>query len=147
MMICTDAFTRQEAEFLKGLLESVGIESAVMRTNRLRIHQKSIERFYEYIGECPVECLKYKWVPAENRVLKHRDLRPFYGEIFSLYAISGWSCDRIARKFETNYSSIRYILKNYFGVSFGKNPAIETTCREGVVAPSETIRRASVSRG
>jgi len=147
MIMCTDAFTRQEVEFLKGMLESVGIESAIMRTNRLRVRQKSIERFYEYIGECPVECLRYKWIPAENRVLKQRDLRPFYKKIFNLYTINEWSCDRIARKFDTNYSSIRYILKNHFGISFGKNSAIETTCREGVVAPSETARRASASRG
>ncbi|HXG91167.1 MAG TPA: LAGLIDADG family homing endonuclease [Blastocatellia bacterium] len=147
MMICTDAFNREEVEYLQGLLESAGIKSSIMRTNRLRIHQKSIERFYDYVGECPVECLKYKWVPVENRTVKQQDLKPLYEEIFNLYSINGWSCDRIARKFETNYFSIRYVPKSHFGVSFGKNPTTETTCREGVVAPSETIRRASAACG
>jgi hypothetical protein len=147
MMFCTDSFTRQEVEYLIELLSSAGIEGALMRTNRIRIHQKSIERFYDYVGECPVACLRYKWIPVENRVCKQRNLKPFYEQIYNLYTINRWSCDRIAQKFETKYASIRYVLKNHFGISFGKNPTIETTCREGVVAPSETIRRASASRG
>jgi hypothetical protein len=142
MMLCTDSFTRPEIEYLKGLLEQIGIECSLMKTNRLRVHQKSVERFYDHIGECPVECLKYKWIPAENRASRQKDLKPFYNQIYNLYTINGWSCDRIARKFETNYFSIRYVLKNHYGISFGKNPTTETTCREGVVAPSETIRRA-----
>lgn len=145
MMFCTDAFTSSEVEYLKSLLESIGIESSLMRTNRIRVHQKSVERLYAYIGECPVECMKYKWIPVDNRVSRQRGLKPFYNQIYNLYTINGWSCNRIARKFETNYFSIRYILKNHYGISFGKNPATETTCREGVVAPSETIRRAFAS--
>jgi hypothetical protein len=146
MVFCTDSFTRPEVEYLIELLASAGIEGSLMRTNRIRIHQNSIERFYDYIGECPVVCLRYKWIPVENRACKQQNLKPFYEEIHNLY-ISGWSCSRIAQRFETKYASIRYVLKNHFGISFGKNPAIETTCREGVVAPSETIRRASASCG
>jgi hypothetical protein len=146
MMICTDAFSRDEVEYLQAGLASVGIECAIMRSNRLRVHQKSIARFYEYIGECPVECLKYKWIPVANRTSKQQDLKPFYEQIFNLHTINGWSCNQIARKFETNYFSIRYVLKNHYGIRFGKNPTVETTCREGVVAPSETTRRASAAR-
>jgi LAGLIDADG DNA endonuclease family len=146
LMLCTDAFSRDEVEYLQARLASVGIESAIMRSNRLRVNQRSIERFYEFIGECPVECLKYKWIPVANRTSKQQNLKPFYEQIFNLYTINGWSCNRIARKFETNYYSIRYVLKNHYGIRFGKNPTAETTCREGVVAPSETTRRASAAR-
>jgi hypothetical protein len=147
MMFCTDAFSREDVGYLKGMLESVGVETSIMRSNRLRVHQKSIERFYDYVGECPVECLKYKWIPVENRASKQQDLKPHYEQIYNLYTINGWSCNRIARKFGASYFSIRYVLKNHYGISFGKNPTTETTCREGVVAPSETTRRASATRG
>jgi hypothetical protein len=142
MALCTDSFTNAEVVFLKDLLEKVGIESRVTG-RRLRVRQKSIERFYDYIGDCPVECLAYKWVPTQHRVSRQKDLRPHYQQIFRRYKTNGWSCSRIAEEFGTNYFSVRYILKTHFGVSFGKNPATETTCREGVVAPSETARRAS----
>jgi LAGLIDADG DNA endonuclease family len=142
MALCTDSFSPPEVLFLRDLLETVGIESRVTG-RRLRIRQKSIERFYEYIGDCPVVCLAYKWIPAENRASRQRDLRPHYQQIFRRYAVDGWTCNEIAREFGMNYFSVRYVLKAHFGLSLGKNPAIETTCREGVVAPSETARRAS----
>src|SRR5262249_16127640 len=130
MVLCSDSFTTMEVVFLKDLLETVGIESRVTG-RRLRVRQKSIERFYDYIGACPVQCLVYKWVPAQHRVSRQKDLRPHYQQIFSRYTTNGWSCSRIAEEFGTNYFSVRYILKTHFGVSFGKNPATETTCREG----------------
>jgi hypothetical protein len=142
LMLCTDSFTAKEVESLKDLLGQVGIESH-MTGGRLRVRQKSIARFYEYVGESPVECLVYKWIPMENRASRQVDLQPHYSDIFRLYSLEGWTCSEIARKFGTNYFSIRYVLKTHFGLSFGKNPTTETTCREGVVAPSETARRAS----
>jgi hypothetical protein len=145
LMLCTDSFAVSEIEFLKGLLEQAGIESKIVGGNRLRVRQKSVIAFYDMIGECPVECLAYKWIPEENRVSRQVDLQPHYPEIFRLHSREGWPCSRIGEKFGTNYFSIRYVLKCHFGVSFGKNPTAETTCREGVVTPSETARRASLS--
>lgn len=143
MMLCTDSFTAEEVRFLKNQLEEVGIESQVTG-RRLRVRQKSIIRFYDYVGACPVQCLAYKWIPERNRVSRQADLQPHYSDIFRLHVREGRSCSEIAQRFETNYYSIRYVLKHHFGVSFGKNPVTETTCREGVVAPSETARRASL---
>jgi hypothetical protein len=145
LLLCTDSFSAEEIEFLKDLLERAGIESRVVVGSRLRVRQKSVEAFFAYVGECPVACLAYKWIPTRNRVSRQADLRPHYDDIFRLRTQEGWPCSEIARKFRTNYFSIRYVLKNHFGLSFGKNPATETTCREGVVAPSETARRASPS--
>jgi hypothetical protein len=135
MMLCTDSFTRHEVEFLQVRLQSVGIESSLMNNRRIRVRQKSIGRFYEYIGESPVKCLAYKWIPVANRRSRQADLKHAYQEIHDLYANEGWPCSKIAKKFQTNYFSIRYILKSRFGLSFGKNAATETTCREGMAPP------------
>jgi hypothetical protein len=142
LMLCTDCFTAEEVERLRGLLAQVGVESRVTG-HRLRVRQKSVVLFYEYIGVCPVKCMAYKWIPERNRVSRQADLQPHYDEILRLFTKEGCSCSEIARKIGANYYSIRYVLKTRFGLSFGKNPATETTCREGVVAPSETARRAS----
>jgi hypothetical protein len=142
LLLCTDAFTQEELEFLQELLRSVEIESSIVCGRRIRIRQRSLSRFFDYIGESPVECLKYKWIPAESRRSRQQHLRPHYEEIRRLYLQEQWSCQRIAERFNTNYFSIRYVLKSHFGISFGKKLTAETTCREGVVAPSETTRRA-----
>lgn len=146
LVLCTDGFSVAEVAFLRDQLAQVGIESQITG-KRIRVRVKSIRFFYEYIGESPVQCLAYKWIPRECRDSRQADLRPHHEDIFGLYTRDHWPCSKIARKFGTNYFSIRYVLKNRFGVSFGKNPASETTCREGVVAPSETARRAPASGG
>jgi len=89
MMLCTDAFQQEEVESLQGLLASVGIESSRMKTCRIRVRQKSIGRFYDYIGESPVQCLAYKWIPQGNRTRKQQDLKPFHQEIHDLYTHIG----------------------------------------------------------
>jgi len=142
MMLCTDGFRPDEVERLRSLLASVDVESSQTAGPRIRVHQKSIERFYEYIGDCPVTCLAYKWVPAESRTSRQTDLKPFYQRIHDLHVIDRWPCSRIAQEFGTNYYSVRYVLKTHFGIRFGKNATTETTCREGLAAPSETARRA-----
>jgi len=148
LMLCTDSFTREEVESLQRLLQTANIESSLMSNRRIRVRQKSIVRFYDYIGESPVQCLAYKWIPTENRGSRQTDLKPFYPRIHSLYTIDGWSCERIAQQFETNYFSIRWILMKHYGIRFGKNAATETTCREGLgQTPSETVRRASPASG
>jgi hypothetical protein len=146
LMLCTDAFAPADLEFVRDRLAGAGIEASIC-TRRLRVRQNSVARFYDYIGPCPVTCFAYKWVSEDLRHPPRQvDLRPHYKTIHNLYVINGWSCNRIAQKFGTNYFSIRYVLKSHFGIRFGKNADAETTCREGVVAPSETARRASPVR-
>jgi hypothetical protein len=143
LMLCTDAFSPADLEFVRGLLAGADIEVNICG-RRLRVRQNSVARFYDYIGPCPISCFAYKWVSEELRHPPRQvDLRPHYKTIHNLYVVNDWSCERIAKKFNTNYFSIRYILKGHFGIRFGKNAGTETTCREGVVAPSETARRAS----
>lgn len=144
LVLCCDAFEKLDLERLSHLLNEVNITSTILRQRRIRIRQESIQHFYDYIGKCPVSCLEYKWLPKQNRASRQKRLQPHYDEIYDLYRNHKWSCSRIAKKFESNYFSIRYVLKTHFGISFGKNATTETTCREGVVAPSETARRAPV---
>jgi hypothetical protein len=140
LVLCTDAFATQEVEFLRQQLGSVGIEAALITNRRIRVSQRSIERFYRFIGECPVLCMAYKWIPEQNRASSQQThLKPFYGDIHNLYVNGGWSCREIASKFRTNYYSVRWILKRHFGVSFGKNATVETTCREGLVIPPQRL--------
>ncbi len=147
LVLCTDSFTREEVEFLQSLLVQVGIESRFLASKRIRVRQKSIDRFYDYVGECPVECLAYKWIPLENRGTTFRDWKPHYERIGNLFGSEGKSCSEIAREYKTSYYLIYYILKTHCGFGFGKNAATETTCREGAGrAPSETARRASLRR-
>ncbi len=142
MVLCTEGFARPDGVRLRSLLESIGVEASQMTSGRLRVRKKCLGHFYDYIGECPVRCLQYKWIPPEQRRCHQADLRPRYARIAELYLREGWSCEKIGKEFGSNYFSIRYVLKNHFGVRFGKNATVETTCREGVVAPSETTRRA-----
>jgi len=138
LILCTDSFTREEVEFLRSLLAQVGIESRLLASKRIRVRQITIDRFYEYVGECPVDCLAYKWIPLENRGSKQTDWKPHYERIGNLFRFEGMSCSQIAREYKTSYHSIRYVLNAHCGICFGKNAATETICREGVVAPSET---------
>lgn len=66
LLLCSESFTQSDNEFLIELLKEVDIE-AVLAYNgkgyghRLRIRQKSICNFFDYIGDCPIESMKYKW--------------------------------------------------------------------------------------
>jgi len=61
IFLCTDAFNRDDNNFLINKLSDIGIVSTLTSRNRLRISAKSNKRFFELVGECPVECYKYKW--------------------------------------------------------------------------------------
>ncbi len=120
LVLCTDAFTKSDVEYLKGLMKNIGINCTIQKNNRLRIPKKDMLTFFDYMGDCPVDCLAYKWLDRKYLVLKQRSLKPFYSEIYRLY-LKGWSLTQIAEKFDTNYFSIRYILKHSYSVSLSKN--------------------------
>jgi hypothetical protein len=68
--ICTNGFTPEDIEdvFIPKL-KGIGIEANIrwhQQWNNKKypmtfIRSNSKKRFFEYIGECPIECLKYKW--------------------------------------------------------------------------------------
>ncbi len=120
LVLCTDAFTKHEVEYLKKLMKSIEINCTIQKNNRLRIPKKDMIAFFDYMGDCPIKCFEYKWLDHKYLVLKQQNLKPFYSEIYYLY-LNDWSLNQIAEKFNTNYFSIRYILKNSYSVNLSEN--------------------------
>ncbi len=66
MGFCSESFTKQENEFLCNQLVRMGIKASVRKCNsgsgwRIFIGQESTNSFFDLIGKCPVDSLKYKW--------------------------------------------------------------------------------------
>lgn len=66
---CSESFTKPENDFLVSELERLGIGASVRKCNsgsgwRIFIDQTSTNDFFDLIGECPVDSLKYKWKRA-----------------------------------------------------------------------------------
>lgn len=63
---CSESFTKEENEFLCNQIKKFGINASVIKSNggtgwRIAIGQSSTNDFFDLIGECPVDSLKYKW--------------------------------------------------------------------------------------
>lgn len=63
---CSESFTKEENDFLCENIKKMGIGASVRKSNggtgwRLFIDQLSTNDFFDLIGECPVDSLKYKW--------------------------------------------------------------------------------------
>ena len=59
--LATCSFDDSDIFFLISLLEDIGIVATKHAENRIYISTKSVDKFLEYIGECPVYCYQYKW--------------------------------------------------------------------------------------
>lgn len=67
-ILCTDCFNIEDVTRFIDLLESVDINAYIRWTRydpkgypRVVIRRNSFNRFFEYIGKCPVKCFEYKW--------------------------------------------------------------------------------------
>lgn len=64
---CSESFTKQENEFLCKELKKLNINSSVRKCNsggsgwRIFIDQFNTNNFFNLIGNCPVDSMKYKW--------------------------------------------------------------------------------------
>lgn len=65
VVFCTDCFSMDDLYFLRGKIREIGMDVALYRKGgklcRLLLPSKFHQKFYEYIGKCPVECFRYKW--------------------------------------------------------------------------------------
>ena len=62
IIMCTECFSVTDIDWLVSQLVSLGFNATrQLNSNRIRISSYSVKDFLEYIGECPVECYKYKW--------------------------------------------------------------------------------------
>jgi|SRR5690625_52 len=59
--ISAHSFTYEERDILVQQLIDLGFKASNRKRGLICISKKSIEDFLEYIGECPIDCYKYKW--------------------------------------------------------------------------------------
>lgn len=60
--LSTNGFSIRDVTILVAKLKEIGIQSARWnKSNVIGISALSTKSFLDYIGECPVECYKYKW--------------------------------------------------------------------------------------
>jgi len=59
--LSTYAFTQRDTDILLHLLEGCGVSAVKNSRNCLKINPKNIDGFFDFIGECPVECYRYKF--------------------------------------------------------------------------------------
>jgi len=59
--LSTVNFTVYEIDFLRGKLDRLGFETTRLKGKTIHILTKSTKGFLDYIGDCPVECYKYRW--------------------------------------------------------------------------------------
>lgn len=59
--LATDGFSRDDNLFLIERLADLGIKSSLLGRNQIRIFTESNEKFFKLIGDCPINCYKYKW--------------------------------------------------------------------------------------
>lgn len=60
--LCTNAFEKSNIEMvILKKLHNVGIDAYINKNNVIRMNTSNSIKFLKYIGECPVECYRYKW--------------------------------------------------------------------------------------
>ena len=65
VLLCTCAFPKPDVMWLIKQLREIGFWAVWQNGNMISIVNKPnkiFNNFLEYIGECPVECYKYKWL-------------------------------------------------------------------------------------
>ena len=74
--LCLDDFDISSINLLKRLIEKeVRIFPRVIKSSgnyELAIKKSDTPKFFDYIGNCPVKCYKYKWSDNESEKMKER---------------------------------------------------------------------------
>lgn len=64
--LSTQGFSRKDVFFILNRLREINIYSSLLKSNNLRILSLSKERFFNFMGGCPIDCYKYKWRGLED---------------------------------------------------------------------------------
>lgn len=64
--LCTNAFLISDIDFLRGKLLDLGFRSFREKKGVIGLSPIQARNFLGYIGDCPVDCYRYKWCP-DNR--------------------------------------------------------------------------------
>ncbi len=59
--LSTDGFSIVDVEFLVKKLNQIGFKCGRTKSNGIYIYTKSTPAFLKYIGDCPIDCYRYKW--------------------------------------------------------------------------------------
>lgn len=59
--MCTQGFRKTEVVRLAKILTKLGFITKRQKDNSIRISQRSVPDFLDYIGPCPIKCYEYKW--------------------------------------------------------------------------------------
>jgi len=59
--LSTHSFVKGDLKIITDYLYSVNIKSKIQADNQIRISSYNTQDFLNYIGDCPVECYRYKW--------------------------------------------------------------------------------------
>lgn len=76
ILLCTLSFLYSDIEFLKTKLEVLGFKITIKNKN-LFMKVKVARTFLKYIGECPVECYKYKWSDLKTLICNRYNFCPY----------------------------------------------------------------------
>jgi len=61
ILLATCCFSDKEIFYLINQLGKLGIKATKQKRNIIHISSYSVKDFLDYIGDCPVECYRYKW--------------------------------------------------------------------------------------
>jgi len=94
ILLCTDSFGKKNLETtVVPFLRTIGVKSWVTKNNRVYISAISSRRFLDYIGECPVDCFRYKW----NLIPPHY-YKPTAAELHDMYILKKMPISEIGSK-------------------------------------------------
>lgn len=102
--LSTDGFLENGVEILVRKMNDAGIDCHRNNDNRIYIEARGIPAFFKFIGECPVECYKYKWDLPEWRFEAKRmkdvasELNVEYQRLSYLVKINKLQCYRASEK-------------------------------------------------
>ena len=79
---------------------------------KIRISHKFIKEFLSYIGNCPVDCYRYKWEYTEykNKMpTSHKDKEQLFIKMYK----DGMSCYKIAKHFGIETNAVKFYIKKH----------------------------------
>jgi len=75
IILSVQNFEEKEIEFLVLKLKEIGIQAKRKKDNTIYISCKSLDTFFSYIGDCPINVYTYKWYCREE-MLRRIEAKP-----------------------------------------------------------------------
>lgn len=73
LVLCTNAFDKNNIEnTIIKFLNNIKIDCWIDKNNQVYIPRSNAKNFLDYIGNCPIECYKYKWIIEDKNFIDKR---------------------------------------------------------------------------